>query len=140
MEVRRMCWVESEFRQIVEKFKKWLEYFIGGYDSILYMLIILVVIVVFTGILVSIMRKQFSLKRELNIIFSKLLMLIIIGIVNLFDMNIVIMGCTLRSMVILYYIVQEANEIFSILDIIGVCIPSVAKRILKILNQNTEND
>lgn len=135
-----MCWVESEFRQIVEKFKKWLEYFIGGYDSILYMLIILVVIVVFTGILVSIMRKQFSLKRELNIIFSKLLMLIIIGIVNLFDMNIVIMGCTLRSMVILYYIVQEANEIFSILDIIGVCIPSVAKRILKILNQNTEND
>lgn len=140
MEVRRMCWVESEFRQIVEKFKKWLEYFIGGYDSILYMLIILVVIVVFTGILVSIMRKQFSLKRELNIIFSKLLMLIIIGIVNLFDMNIVIMGCTLRSMVILYYIVQEANEIFSNLDIIGVCIPSVAKRILKILNQNTEND
>lgn len=135
-----MCWVESEFRQIVEKFKKWLEYFIGGYDSILYMLIILVVIVVFTGILVSIMRKQFSLKRELNIIFSKLLMLIIIGIVNLFDMNIVIMGCTLRSMVILYYIVQEANEIFSNLDIIGVCIPSVAKRILKILNQNTEND
>ena len=135
-----MCWVESEFRQIVEKFKKWLEYFIGGYDSILYMLIILVVIVVFTGILVSIMRKQFSLKRELNIIFSKLLMLIIIGIVNLFAMNIVIMGCTLRSMVILYYIVQEANEIFSNLDIIGVCIPSVAKRILKILNQNTEND
>lgn len=135
-----MCWVESEFRQIVEKFKKWLEYFIGGYDSILYMLIILVVIVVFTGILVSIMRKQFSLKRELNIIFSKLLILIIIGIVNLFDMNIVIMGCTLRSMVILYYIVQEANEIFSNLDIIGVCIPSVAKRILKILNQNTEND
>ena len=110
------------------------------YDSILYTLIILVVIVVFTGILVSIMRKQFSLKRELNIIFSKLLMLIIIGIVNLFDMNIVIMGCTLRSMVILYYIVQEANEIFSNLDIIGVCIPSVAKRILKILNQNTEND
>ena len=135
-----MCWVESEFRQIVEKFKKWLESFIGGYDSILYTLIILVVIVVFTGILVSIMRKQFSLKRELNIIFSKLLMLIIIGIVNLFDMNIVIMGCTLRSMVILYYIVQEANEIFSNLDIIGVCIPSVAKRILKILNQNTEND
>ena len=135
-----MCWVESEFRQIVEKFKKWLEYFIGGYDSILYTLIILVVIVVFTGILVSIMRKQFSLKRELNIIFSKLLMLIIIGIVNLFDMNIVIMGCTLRSMVILYYIVQEANEIFSNLDIIGVCIPSVAKRILKILNQNTEID
>lgn len=101
--------------------------------------LVLVVIAVFTGILVSIMRKQFSLKRELNIIFSKLLMLII-GIVNLFDMNIVIMGCTLRSMVILYYIVQEANEIFSNLDIIGACIPSVAKRILKILNQNTEND
>lgn len=124
----------SGFIIIVEKTKRWVEYFVGGYDSIMNMLIILVAIEIFIGILTSILRKRFSLKMELNIILRKLFMLMIVGVVNLF------VGHALRSTVILFYSLQETNEIFENLSIFGVRIPPAAEKILKILDQNMEDN
>lgn len=129
----------SGFIIIVEKTKRWVEYFVGGYDSIMNMLIILVAIEIFIGILTSILRKRFSLKMELNIILRKLFMLMIVGVVNLFDVNLFV-GHALRSTVILFYSLQETNEIFENLSIFGVCIPPAAEKILKILDQNMEDN
>lgn len=130
---------ESGFMLIVEMIKKWVEYFVGGYDSIMNMLILFVAIEFFIGILTSILRKRFSFKMELNIILRKLCMLIIIGVVNLFDVNISI-GYALRPTVILFYVMQETNEIFENLSKIGVRIPPAAGKILKILDLNTEDN
>lgn len=129
----------SGFAIIVEKAKRWVEYFVGGYDSIMNMLIILVAIEIFIGILTSILRKRFLLKMELNIILRKLFMLMIVGVVNLFDVNLFV-GHALRSTVILFYSLQETNEIFENLSIFGVRIPPAAEKILKILDQNMEDN
>lgn len=134
----------SGFAIIVEKAKRWVEYFVGGYDSIMNMLIILVAIEIFIGILTSILRKRFLLKMELNIILRKLFMLMIVGVVNLFDVNLfdvnLFVGHALRSTVILFYSLQETNEIFENLSIFGVRIPPAAEKILKILDQNMEDN
>lgn len=129
----------SGFMLIAEKVKKWVEYFVGGYDSIMNMLILLVAIEIFIGILISILQKRFSIKMELNIIFRKLFMLIIIGVVNLYDVNIFI-GYALRQTVLLFYVLQETNKIFENLSIFGVRIPPATEKILKILDQNTEDN
>ena len=129
----------SGFMIIVEKAKRWVEYFVGGYDSIMNMLIILVAIEIFIGILTSILRKRFSLKMKLNIILRKLFVLMIVGVVNLFDVNLFV-GHALRSTVILFYSLQETNEIFENLSIFGVSIPPAAEKILKILDQNMEDN
>lgn len=134
-----MCEAGRGFMIIVEKAKRWVEYFVGGYDSIMNMLIILVAIEIFIGILTSILRKRFSLKMELNIILQKLFMLMIVGVVNLFDVNLFV-GHALRSTVILFYSLQETNEIFENLSIFGMRIPPAAEKILKILDQNMEDN
>lgn len=135
-----MYLVGCGFMQVVEKLKKGLEYFVGGDDSIMHMLIILATIAVFTETLTLILRKKFTLKRELKIILRKLLALIVVGVINLFDANIVFFSFAFRPTVILFYMLQEVDEIFDNLDIFGVCIPPAARKILKILDQNIENN
>lgn len=109
----------------------WLGYYLGGLDSILYMLLTFMAADYVTGVLCAISNKKLSSQAGFKGICRKVLILLMVGIANVIDVQIIKSGSGMRSTVIFFYISNEGISILENAGKLGLPIPERLKSILE---------
>ena len=116
----------------------WLGYFVGGMDGMLTALIILMAIDYVTGVMCAIADKSLSSAVGFKGICRKVLILMLVGIANIIDVNVVGSGSALRGAVICFYLSNEGISILENATHLGLPVPAKLKEILTQLHNREE--
>ena len=108
----------------------WLGYFVGGMDGMLTALIILMALDYVTGVMCAIADKSLSSAVGFKGICRKVLILMLVGIANIIDVNVVGSGSAMRGAVICFYLSNEGISILENSAHLGLPIPQKLKDIL----------
>lgn len=123
--------VLSNVMLVFSRIGKYLGLFLGGYDGPLCALLILTAANYVTSLVcVAFDRRNYE-KIGVRAIFSKVLILILVGISNILDRYILGYGSCLRTAILLFYISEEGLSILENASCLGLPIPGGIKRILK---------
>ena len=107
----------------------WLGYFLGGYDGLLYALIVFMVVDYITGVMCAVNDKKLSSAVGFKGICRKVLILMLVGIANLLDVTIIGTGAVLRTAVIFFYLSNEGVSLLENAGHLGLPIPEKLKEI-----------
>ena len=118
----------------------WLGYFLGGYDGLLYALIVFMVVDYITGVMCAINDKKLSSAVGFKGICRKVLILMLVGITNLLDVTIIGTGAVLRTAVIFFYLSNEGVSLLENAGHLGLPIPEKLKEILAQLHDRAEKE
>lgn len=118
----------------------WLGYFLGGYDGLLYALIVFMVVDYITGVMCAINDKKLSSAVGFKGICRKVLILMLVGIANLLDVTIIGTGAVLRTAVIFFYLSNEGVSLLENTGHLGLPIPEKLKEILAQLHDRAEKE
>lgn len=118
----------------------WLGYFLGGYDGLLYALIVFMVVDYITGVMCAINDKKLSSTVGFKGICRKVLILMLVGIANLLDVTIIGTGAVLRTAVIFFYLSNEGVSLLENAGHLGLPIPEKLKEILAQLHDRAERE
>ena len=118
----------------------WLGYFLGGYDGLLYALIVFMVVDYITGVMCAIVDKKLSSAVGFKGICRKVLILMLVGIANLLDVSVIGTGAVLRTAVIFFYLSNEGVSLLENAGHLGLPIPEKLKEILAQLHERAESD
>ena len=108
----------------------WLGYFLGGYDGLLYALIVFMVVDYITGVMCAFADKKLSSAVGFKGICRKVLILMLVGIANLLDVQVIGTGSVLRSAVIFFYLSNEGVSLLENAAHLGLPIPEKLKAVL----------
>ena len=118
----------------------WLGYFLGGYDGLLYALIAFVVVDYITGVMCAIVDHKLSSAVGFRGICKKVLILLLVGMANLLDVQVIGTGAVLRTAVIFFYISNEGVSILENAVYLGLPVPEKLKQVLAMLHDEAESD
>lgn len=118
----------------------WLGYFLGGYDGLLYALVVFMVMDYVTGIMCAISDEKLSSAVGFKGICRKVLILMLVGIANLMDAEVIGTGAVLRTAVIFFYLSNEGVSLLENAAHLGLPIPEKLKTILAQLHDRSEDD
>ena len=80
----------------------WLGYFLGGYDGLLYALVVFMVADYITGVMCAVYDRNLSSSIGFKGICRKVLILMLVGIANILDVQVIGTGAVLRTAVIFF--------------------------------------
>lgn len=106
--------------------------FLGGLDSLLYMLIGFVVADYITGISAAIVEKKLSSQIGFKGILQKIAIFVLVGLGHVIDSQMIGAGSTIRTAVIMFYLSNEGISITENVARIGLPLP---KKLLDVLLQ-----
>lgn len=112
---------------------KWLDWFLGGFDGPLKVLITVVVIDYFTEVMCVNFGYKSSNEIGLQCITKKLLVFLVVGIVNIISEHVIGTECDLRIVVICFYISHECISFLKNAVILGLPVPKKIKKIFELL-------
>lgn len=118
----------------------WLGYYLGGFDGLLYTLIIFVVGDYVTGVLCAIADKNLSSEIGFKGIARKILIFLLVGIANLLDVEILGQGAILRTAAIFFYLSNEGLSLIENAAHLGLPIPDGLKTVLAQLHDRAEKE
>ena len=118
----------------------WLGYFLGGYDGLLYALVVFMVVDYITGVMCAVSDKKLSSAVGFKGICRKVLILMLVGIANLLDVQVIGTGAVLRTAVIFFYLSNEGVSLLENAAHLGLPIPKKLKAILAQLHDRAEGD
>ncbi|MEQ3232071.1 phage holin family protein [Fusicatenibacter saccharivorans] len=118
----------------------WLGYFLGGYDGLLYALVVFMVVDYITGVMCAVSDKKLSSAVGFKGICRKVLILMLVGIANLLDVQVIGTGAVLRTAVIFFYLSNEGVSLLENAAHLGLPIPKKLKAILAQLHDRVEGD
>ena len=118
----------------------WLGYFLGGYDGLLYALVVFMVVDYVTGVMCAINDKKLSSSVGFRGICRKVLILMLVGIANILDVTVIGTGAVLRTAVIFFYLSNEGVSLLENAGHLGLPIPEKLKEILAQLHDRAESD
>ena len=113
----------------------WLGYFLGGYDGLLYALVVFMVVDYITGVMCAVSDKKLSSAVGFKGICRKVLILMLVGIANLLDVEVIGTGAVLRTAVIFFYLSNEGVSMLENAAHLGLPIPDKLKDVLAQLNE-----
>ena len=108
----------------------WLGWFLGGVDGLLYALIAFAVVDYITGVMCAIVDKKLSSAVGFKGICRKVLILMLVGIANLLDVQVIGTGSVLRTAVIFFYLSNEGVSLLENAAHLGLPIPEKLKAVL----------
>lgn len=108
----------------------WLGYFLGGYDGLLYALVVFMVADYITGVMCAVADKKLSSAVGFKGICRKVLILMLVGIANLLDVQVIGTGSVLRTAVIFFYLSNEGVSLLENAAHLGLPIPEKLKAVL----------
>ena len=117
----------------------WLGYFLGGYDGLLYALIVFMVVDYITGVMCAIVDKKLSSAVGFKGICRKVLILLLVGIANLLDVQVIGTGSVLRTAVIFFYLSNEGVSLLENAARLGLPIPEKLKTVLAQLHDKAND-
>ena len=118
----------------------WLGYFLGGYDGLLYALIVFMAMDYITGVMCAVADKKLSSEVGFKGICRKVLILMLVGIANLLDLQVIGTGAVLRTAVIFFYLSNEGVSLMENAAHLGLPIPEKLKVILAQLHDRAESE
>lgn len=118
----------------------WLGYFLGGYDGLLYALVVFMAADYITGVMCAVSDKKLSSAMGFKGICRKVLILMLVGIANLLDAQVIGTGAVLRTAVIFFYLSNEGVSLLENAAHLGLPIPEKLKTVLAQLHDRAEGD
>ena len=85
----------------------WLGYFLGGVDGLMIALLIFMALDYITGVMVGILDKRLSSSVGFKGLFKKLCIVMLVGVANVVDTQVIGTGSALRGAVICFYLSNE---------------------------------
>ena len=118
----------------------WIGYFLGGYDGLLYALIAFMVVDYITGVMCAIVDRKLSSSVGFKGICKKVLILMLVGIANLLDVQVIGTGAVLRTAVIFFYLSNEGISLLENTARLGLPIPEKLKLVLEQIHDKAETE
>lgn len=118
----------------------WLGWFLGGFDGLLYALIVFVVIDYITGVMCAINDHTLSSEVGFRGICRKVLIFLLVGIANILDVQVIGTGSVLRTAIIFFYISNEGVSLLENAVHLGLPVPEKLKAVLKQLHNKSEEE
>ena len=116
----------------------WLGYFLGGWDGMLYALLAFVVVDYITGVMCAVVDKKLSSAVGFKGICRKVLILLLVGIANILDVQVIGTGSVLRTAVIFFYSSNEGISIVENAAHLGLPVPEKVRVVLEQLHDRAE--
>lgn len=114
----------------------WIGWFLGGVDGLMYALIAFILVDYITGVTAAAVKRELSSEVGAKGIAKKVGELLLVGIGNVLDKQILKQGAAMRTLVIFFYVANEGLSILENLGRIGVPIPKPLKDFLKKLKDD----
>lgn len=108
---------------------------IGGFDSLIYALVALVIIDYITGVFLAICEKKVSSDIGFKGISKKVTIFALIALGNIIDTKIIGTGSTIRTMLIMFYISNEGISILENAAKMGLPLPQKLKNVLQQMSE-----
>ena len=118
----------------------WIGWFLGGVDGMLIALIVLMALDYLSGVMCAIEDKKLSSAVGFKGICKKVLILMLVGVANILDVNVVGSGAVLRGAVICFYLSNEGLSLLENAAYLGLPIPEKLKDILAQLHRRAEKE
>lgn len=118
----------------------WLGYFIGGIDGMMLALIVLMALDYITGVMCAVLDKKLSSAVGFKGIFKKVLILMLVGVANVVDLNVMGTGSALRGAIIAFYLSNEGLSLLENVVHIGLPVPDKLKDVLAQLHGREEQN
>lgn len=114
--------------------------FLGNMDGLLYTLIAFIIIDYITGFLCAIVEHDLSSEVGAKGIAKKVAILLLVGVANLIDVNVIKSGAVVRTAVIFFYLSNEGVSILENAGRLGLPIPTKLKAVLAQLRDDAEGE
>lgn len=114
----------------------WIGWFIGGFDGFMYALLAFILVDYITGVTAAAVNKELSSEIGAKGIAKKVGELLLVGVGNVLDKQILQQGAAMRTLVIFFYVANEGLSILENLGKIGVPIPKPLRDLLKKLKND----
>ncbi len=118
----------------------WLGWFLGGFDGLIYALVLFVTIDYITGVMRAILEKELSSEIGARGVFKKVLIFTMVGIGHIIDSYILSGGSAIRTAVIFFYLSNEGVSILENAVVIGLPVPEALSMVLKQLRSGGDKD
>ena len=118
----------------------WLGWFLGGWDGLLYALLLFVALDYLTGIMCAVVDRRLSSRIGFKGIFKKVLIFCLVGIGHALDTHIIGSGSVIRTAVIFFYLSNEGLSLIENAAYLGLPIPSKLKAVLEQLHDRAEKE
>lgn len=112
----------------------WLGYFLGGWDGLLYALVVFVVCDYITGVMCAIVDKKLSSAVGFRGICKKVLIFLLVGVGHVLDTYVLGEAAVLRSAIIFFFLSNEGISITENASHLGLDIPQPLKEVLEHLH------
>lgn len=113
--------------------------FLGGIDGLMYALIAFIIIDYITGFMCAVIEKTLNSEVGARGIFKKIMVLLLVGVANLVDVNVIGSGAVLRTAVIFFYLSNEGVSILENAGRLGLPIPAKLRAVLEQLRDEDED-
>ncbi len=117
-----------------------LGYFIGGFDSMIYALIVFVIIDYITGVMCAIADKSVSSEIGFKGICRKVLIFLLVGVANILDVQVIGTGSALRTAIIFFYLSNEGISLLENAAHLGLPVPEKIKTVLEQLHDRSQKE
>lgn len=114
----------------------WIGWFLGGYDGFVYTLITFILLDYVTGVTAAAIKHELSSEVGAKGIAKKVGELVLVGVGNMLDKQILQQGAAMRTLVIFFYVANEGLSITENLQKMGVIIPRPLRDFLKKLRDD----
>ena len=118
----------------------WLGDFLGGIDGLMIALLVFMVLDYITGIMTAIIDKKLSSAVGFKGIFKKLLIVMLVGVANIVDTQVIGTGSALRGAVICFYLSNEGLSLLENAAYLGLPVPDKLKNILAQLHDRDKKE
>lgn len=117
-----------------------LGYFLGGFDGLIFALILFVVMDYITGVMCTISDKKLSSSIGFNGICRKILIFTLVGLANIIDLHVIQTGSALRTASIFFYLSNEGISMLENAAHMGLPIPGKLKNVLEQLHDRANKE
>ena len=118
--------------------RNWLGWFLGGYDGLLFTLIVFVGINYITEVMCAIVDKKLSSEIKLKGIFKKILIFALVGIGNILDVQVIGNGSVFRTAVIFFYLSNVGISLLENASYLGLPSPEILRDVLEQLHDKKQ--
>ena len=118
----------------------WIGWFLGGVDGMLIALIVLMALDYISGVICAIEDKKLSSAVGFKGIAKKVLILMLVGVANILDVNVVGGAAVLRGAVICFYLSNEGLSLLENAAYLGLPVPDKLREILAQLHNRSETE
>ena len=118
----------------------WLGYFLGGVDGLMIALLIFMALDYITGVMVGILDKRLSSSVGFKGLFKKLCIVMLVGVANVVDTQVIGTSSALRGAVICFYLSNEGLSLLENAAYLGLPVSDKLKSILAQLHDRDKKE